>query len=554
EGQLTIIDTSFLDDNVTALVIGILARRILSARKIATRQEAAKRFESSEEMLEIEIPPTWLILDEAHTLIPSGNIKTAASDALIEYVKQGRRPGCSLVFATQQPSAIDVRVLSQLDIIIVHKLVFNDDIKAVYKRTPAIIPHRYKTGSFIRTLPVGVALVCDRREETSRGFVMTVRPRMSQHEGREIETAELKVSLSNEQVLTLITSMYWSRLKRDGQVKIAEMFRTLNSLNAKYSSSVDKKTLLAELEKKGATIAESKGLVFLEDKIQKIQKKPEEVAKPQMPEVKPTIEPQQVQEVPIAEVQKPIPKASAVELLSFPVNMSREAVEAKIRKKISGFFGFGSKEKIVELNLKHIPIYKVEFNYFTKEQNFRQSFLFVNSLSGEFIHFLNDSFVQSNGLKELYGLSAEEIFVLNFLTQPLTAFQISRRSFLDEDKIKKILKKLCDVGLAEIYNKEGLILYRTAKDFDLPSSPLHPLHQSIQQVPLVNSEVLMKEQEKYTKNEVQDLLQKIWRRMVVTNIKEIYWPVYECIIENTKTGLKRRLFVDAFTGRIVKPF
>ncbi|MBU0569829.1 DUF87 domain-containing protein [Patescibacteria group bacterium] len=96
EGQLTILDTSFLEDNVTSLVIGLLARRILAARKLSTRKEAAKRLKTQEldELLELEIPPTWLFIDEAHTLIPSGNVKTPATNALVEYVKQGRRPGC----------------------------------------------------------------------------------------------------------------------------------------------------------------------------------------------------------------------------------------------------------------------------------------------------------------------------------------------------------------------------------------------------------------------------------------------------------------------------
>ena len=149
EGQLTVIDTSFLDDNVTALVIGILARRLLAARKLSTRKEAAKKFQEEEgvDVLETDIPPTWLFIDEAHTLIPSGNVKTPATHALVEYVKQGRRPGCSLVFATQQPSAIDTKVLSQLDIMVTHKLVFDDDIKAIYKRSPTIVPFKYKKPS-----------------------------------------------------------------------------------------------------------------------------------------------------------------------------------------------------------------------------------------------------------------------------------------------------------------------------------------------------------------------------------------------------------------------
>jgi DNA helicase HerA-like ATPase len=145
QNQLTILDTSFLEDNVTALVIGVLARRILAARKLSARKEAAKRLKtvSMDELLELDIPPTWLFIDEAHTLIPSGNVSTPATSALVEYVKQGRRPGCSLVFATQQPSAIDSRVLSQLDVLIAHKLVFDDDIKAANNgaRHPGATPY-----------------------------------------------------------------------------------------------------------------------------------------------------------------------------------------------------------------------------------------------------------------------------------------------------------------------------------------------------------------------------------------------------------------------------
>ncbi len=534
EGQLTIIDTSFLDDNVTALVIGILARRILAARKIATRKEAAKRFESSaEELLEIQIPPTWLFIDEAHTLIPSGNIKTAASDALIEYVKQGRRPGCSLVFATQQPSAIDTKVLSQLDIIIVHKLVFNDDIKAVYKRTPAIIPHKFKAGAFIRTLPTGVALVGDRREETSRAFIMKVRPRMSQHEGRETETIETKVELSDEQVLKLISSMYWARLKRDGRAKLAEISRTLNSLNTKYSSNLELQDVLLELENKGAKVNEEEGMVFLEEK------KPAAVSEPEMKKV----EEEKPVEIPEKEAEEKL------ELLAFPIRYAKEKAESKIRKKVSKLFGLlpGS-ERLIETNLKYIPVYKVEFNYFNEKNMFRQSVLFVNSYTGEFLHF-KEGFVESKGLKDLYGLSDNEIKVLNFLTTPLSASQVSKKAFMDENKVKRILKKLIENDLVKKMEKNGVILYCIKKKFDLPRTPLHSLHLSLQKLPLVTAQAIMKEKERYSKREVRELLQKIWKKLVVTSIKEIYWPVYEGIVENIKTGKKRRIFIDGFTGK-----
>ncbi len=177
-GRLSVIDISFLEENVGALVIGILARRILQERKIAARLEATGKGRG-------KIPPTWLIVDEAHTLVPSGGKKTPASDPLIEYVKQGRRPGCSLILATQQPSAVDTKLLSQLDILITHKLVFSDDVKAVEKRMPTVLPKEYQ-GAFLKRLPIGTALLGDRTETTNRAFVVRIRPRKSQHEGREL--------------------------------------------------------------------------------------------------------------------------------------------------------------------------------------------------------------------------------------------------------------------------------------------------------------------------------------------------------------------------------
>ncbi len=190
KGKVSVLDISFLEESVGALVIGIMARRILQARKLITRSVAAEILRLSDrERKEIDIPPTWLIIDEAHTLIPAGSRKTAATDPLIEYVKQGRRPGCSLVFATQQPSAIDTRVLSQLDVLIVHKLVFSEDVKAVEKRMPTILPKEY-SGVRMRRLPVGVAIIGDREDATSRAFLARIRPRKSQHEGREVAVDE----------------------------------------------------------------------------------------------------------------------------------------------------------------------------------------------------------------------------------------------------------------------------------------------------------------------------------------------------------------------------
>ena len=56
--------------------------------------------------------------------------------ALIDYVKRGRDAGLSLAMATQQPSAVDDRILSQVNLSFSHRLTFQADITASVHRIP----------------------------------------------------------------------------------------------------------------------------------------------------------------------------------------------------------------------------------------------------------------------------------------------------------------------------------------------------------------------------------------------------------------------------------
>lgn len=178
-GKVSILDTSFIDDNVRCLVVGILARNILKSRKLAARLESINKSVGS------EIPVTWLIIDEAHTLVPKGGKETAATESLLEYVRQGRQPGCSIILATQQPSAIDSRILSQIDLVFCHKLIYKDDIKAIVNRMPSELLEEMKEPAYIKSLKVGEAIVGDKDESINRVIKVEIRPRKSQHEGRE---------------------------------------------------------------------------------------------------------------------------------------------------------------------------------------------------------------------------------------------------------------------------------------------------------------------------------------------------------------------------------
>jgi hypothetical protein len=186
-GQITIIDVAPLGSDaeaVLAILSNMLCRQVLTYRMAWTEKGTSARE---------ELPPTWLIIDEAHTLVPrAGN--TPARDAIIGYAKLGRRFGCSLVLCTQQPSAIADEAISQADIIISHSLSHDADIRALQQRAPAVMPDSFRDKVFISSLPRGVAIVFDQSTQNKRGFVMRIRPRMSKHGGTDRLSALLEAS------------------------------------------------------------------------------------------------------------------------------------------------------------------------------------------------------------------------------------------------------------------------------------------------------------------------------------------------------------------------
>ncbi|TET30033.1 MAG: ATP-binding protein, partial [Candidatus Heimdallarchaeota archaeon] len=192
--KISVLDISNprIGDSLRALLVGIIARKILEARIKSSRGEV---FEESGDT-NGSIPVTWLLIDEAHVLVPN-NKKTAASDPLIEYAKQGRKPGCALVLVTQQPSAMHKNIMSQIDLMITHLLTFEDDIKAFLKRVPSSVPEQFEDSDFIRSMPTGVGLLSDQKTQ-NRSFVVKIRPRTSLHAGREAVPASLRRKLRDQ--------------------------------------------------------------------------------------------------------------------------------------------------------------------------------------------------------------------------------------------------------------------------------------------------------------------------------------------------------------------
>lgn len=197
-GRLSVMLLSGVPDDIRLVVIFLLIRRLLFARAAAS--EAAKSLELGfgeeaaerarlDAVLSNAPPKTWVVVDEAQNIFPSER-QTAASSILLRFVREGRNFGLSLGFTTQQPSAIDSRVMAQVDTLIAHTLTVKKDITSVLANLKSLEPTGIRlrgtelsTADAIRKLAVGQAFVSS--THAPRGLFIDVRPRLSVHGGFE---------------------------------------------------------------------------------------------------------------------------------------------------------------------------------------------------------------------------------------------------------------------------------------------------------------------------------------------------------------------------------
>lgn len=195
-GRMSVIVMNKMSDELRLIAVSALLRRLIASRIQSSEAEKHLKIIESlspeeraalEQQLAAAVPPTWVCIDEAQNMLPSER-RTSATDVIVKYVREGRNYGLSFVVATQQPVAIDPRILAQVDTLIVHKLTVQGDIDYVRKNIKSNLPEEVKYGNskldfdqLLRSLDVGQALVSN--TETDRAFIMDVRPRVSVHGG-----------------------------------------------------------------------------------------------------------------------------------------------------------------------------------------------------------------------------------------------------------------------------------------------------------------------------------------------------------------------------------
>jgi len=187
---LTVMLLSNVPDDIRCVVSSVLFKKILSIRRdISLLKRRIAVGELKKEQIAEEIPHVWLMIDEAQNISPA-EAATISSPTLVKLVREGRNFGISLAITTQQPTAIDQRIMAQVDTLIIHKLTVKRDIDSVLSNSKTLPPDKIYLASkelsyqtLVRKLPVGYALVSN--SETQREFIVLVRPRVSVHGGFE---------------------------------------------------------------------------------------------------------------------------------------------------------------------------------------------------------------------------------------------------------------------------------------------------------------------------------------------------------------------------------
>jgi len=127
------------------------------------------------------IPPFFMIVEEAHNFVPERSFGEAKSSAILRQVAaEGRKFGLGLCIISQRPSRVDKSVLSQASTQIILKVTNPNDIKAISNSVEGITK---ESENEIQNLPIGTALITG---VVDNPIFVEIRPRKSKHGGEAV--------------------------------------------------------------------------------------------------------------------------------------------------------------------------------------------------------------------------------------------------------------------------------------------------------------------------------------------------------------------------------
>ncbi len=131
------------------------------------------------------IPPFFLVIEEAHNYIPERNFGETKSSAVIRQIfSEGRKFGLGACLISQRPSRVDKSAISQCSTQIILKTTNPGDVKAISSSVEGIT---LETEKEIVNLPVGTALITG---IVDMPLLVNIRPRKTRHGGESIKIFE----------------------------------------------------------------------------------------------------------------------------------------------------------------------------------------------------------------------------------------------------------------------------------------------------------------------------------------------------------------------------
>ncbi|MBC8500522.1 MAG: ATP-binding protein [Nanoarchaeota archaeon] len=128
-----------------------------------------------------ELPPFFLVLEEAHNFCPERSFGEAKSSKILRTIaSEGRKFGLGFCVISQRPARVDKSVLSQCTTQMIMKVTNPNDLKAISNSVEGITA---ESESEIQNLPVGTALVSG---VVDIPLFVNIRPRKSMHGGEAV--------------------------------------------------------------------------------------------------------------------------------------------------------------------------------------------------------------------------------------------------------------------------------------------------------------------------------------------------------------------------------
>jgi uncharacterized protein len=188
-GVVSVLLLRDLPSEARELFVAILVRRIIEARSATEHRDRLAQSGVTQEPADVSrVPRCWLLIDEAHNYIPNGRA-AISKRPLKRLIDEGRNLGISVVAATQQPSGLDGSIRRNADLVFIHSMSMEEDIRAVsgmlsapWPKSTFVMKRDTKRHSdffsTVRSLPRGYALVSS--ETFPRVVAVRMRPRMTE--------------------------------------------------------------------------------------------------------------------------------------------------------------------------------------------------------------------------------------------------------------------------------------------------------------------------------------------------------------------------------------